>query len=187
MNVTSLRAIFLTVLTAALPALAQTEFQFTFRGTSYQTNGAGNIVTIPLTEQNLLEEAAQANGVSTNNYTLAYHVGGSSFGNTVDIINRTTGASLNWVYGFYFGEDASLGRMALTNRTQTEQRRVDYIYTQQNSHSMGAAFVTKRFLTDTNGNVHTTIEGPIHWIVLPQGNEPMKIRSGFFTIGRPLF
>ena len=171
----------------ALTAFAQTEFQFSFRGTSYQTNGSGNIVALPLTEQALLEEAAQANGVSTNNVTLAYHVRGSSFGDTVDIINRSTGAPLNWVFGFYFGEDASLGRSALTNRTQTEQRRVDYIYTQQNSHSMGAAFVTKRLLQDTNGNVHTTIEGPMHWIVLPQGTNTMKVRSGFFTVGRPLF
>jgi hypothetical protein len=167
---------------------AQTEFKFTFRGLSYQTNGSGNIVVTPLTEQSLLEEVARDAGItSVSNLTLAYRLRGSEFGDTVDVINRSNGASLDWVFGFYFGEDTALGRMALTNATRTEQRRVDYIYTKQNSHSMGAAFVTKRFLTDTNGNVHTTIEGPMQWIVLPQGTNTMKVRTGNFTVGPPLF
>jgi hypothetical protein len=164
------------------------EFLWTFRGSCYQTNAEGKILSTAVTEKTLLRDKAAAVGITdTSHMAVVYHVNGSSFGDTVDIVNVTNGAVLDTLFGYYFGEDQSLGRMALTNSMQTEVRRIDYIYTSQNSHSMGAAFTTKRYSTNHNGVVKTRIDGPIHWLVTPQGNEGVKVYSGTFMIGKPLF
>jgi len=79
----------------------------------------------------------------------------------------------------------TLGRTALTNSAASEVRRVDYIYTSQNSHSMGASFTTKRFITDKTGAVHTTIDGQMEWIVNPVGNSNTKVCTATFTTTKP--
>lgn len=162
-------------------------FRMTFRGTCYQTNASGNIVATPITEASLLQQAAQAGGVDPSTLALVYHVQGSSFGDTIDVVNSSSGAVATTLYGLFFGDDSVqvLGRTALTNSVGNEVRRVDYIYTSQNSHSMGASFTSKRFLTDTKGNVHTTIEGQMQWIVNPTGANGTQICTGTFTTTRP--
>jgi hypothetical protein len=76
----------------------------------------------------------------------------------VDVISNANGQVLTTEFGFYFGSDTNLGRYAVTNATQTEQRRVDQIYTfnntaytYENGASLGGAFTCKRFLTDSKG------------------------------------
>jgi hypothetical protein len=162
-------------------------FRLTLRGTCYQTDGSGNIVPTPVTESTLLQDAAQAGGVSPNSLAIVYHVQGSSFGDTIDVVDASTGAVATTLYGLFFGDDSvqALGRTALTNSAASEVRRVDYIYTSQNSHSMGASFTTKRFITDTNGTVHTTIDGQMEWIVNPVGSASTKVYTATFTTTRP--
>ncbi|HWQ91393.1 MAG TPA: hypothetical protein VN673_06960 [Clostridia bacterium] len=172
-------------------------YKFLFKGTAYWTNATGNVVATPITEQSLLEDRARRGGITDlSTVAIVYHVNGDGKGDTVKIVDATTGANLAFQFGFWFGSEASLQRSALTNATGTEVRRVDYIYTLEDStftsgtsHSVGAAFVTKRFVTATNGAVHRSIEGPIHWIVNPHGqttNGPV-VCSGNFIIGTPLF
>jgi len=164
------------------------EFLWSFRGYCYQTNEAGKIVTTPISEKTMLRDRAAAAGLTDlRNMAVVYHVNGSSFGDTVDIVTTTNGTVLDTLFGYYFGEDQNLGRIALTNSTGTEVRRIDYIYTSQNSHSMGATFTTKRYSTNRNGTVHVSISGPMSWIVTPEGTNGQKVCNGTFSIGKPLF
>jgi hypothetical protein len=172
-------------------ARAEFLFKWTFKGMSYQTNGTGNVIATPVTEQTILKERAAMGGITdTSGLAIVYHIDGSYFGDTVDIINASTGATLGTsVLGYFFGDDTrqTLGRAAITNATQTEIRRVDYLYTDQNTHSMGASFTTKRFVRDINGNTHLTVEGPVQWLELPRGTNNTRIFNGTFTTGQALF
>jgi hypothetical protein len=180
-----LAALVVAFLLSQFSALAQYEFLITVRGTSYQPNSAGNIVAVPITETTLLQDAAAAGGITDlKSLALVYHVGGSSFGDTIDVVNATNGVPYTTLFGLFFGDDISLGRTALTNSVGTEVRRVDYIYTSQNSHSMGAGFVSKRYLTDAGGNVRTTIDAQMQWIVNPQGADGTKVCTASFTTTR---
>jgi hypothetical protein len=187
-----LLAVFLVFLLSGLSAHAQYEYRFLFKGICCQTNASGNVIQIPITDQTLLLDRAPANDPST--VALVYHLNGDDKGDVVEVVSTSNGQRLALEFGFWFGSDASLQRTALTNATQTEQRRVDYIYTldsanyiSPNTHSSGAAFVTKRFLTDTNGVTRTTVDGTISWVVLPQGTNGTKVCTGTFSLGQPLF
>ncbi|MPN33682.1 hypothetical protein SDC9_181173 [bioreactor metagenome] len=125
---------------------------------------------------------------------IVYHFNADPKGDAVEIVRASDGQQLAFQFGFWFGNDASLGRTTLTNAAQNEIRSVDYVYTLDtstytswNSHSMGAAFITRRFMTDTNGNVRVTAEGPIQWSVNPTGNSSTKVISGTFSTGAPMF
>src|SRR5262249_38121179 len=139
-----------------------------------------------LTERSLLQKAADAVGVTDlKTLALVYHINGSSFGDTIDLVNATNGVAYASLFGFFFGEDQSLLRTAVTNASGTEIRRIDYVYTKENSHSMGAAFLTKRFVRDRNGATRTTIDAQMHWIELPQNGNSAKICYATFTTTKP--
>ena len=161
--------------------------KITLRGTCYQTNTTGVVVATPISDQTLLQDAAAAGGVDWHTLALVYHVKGSSFGDTIDIVNATNGTVDTTLYGLFFGDNTvqNLGRTALTNSPGTEVRRLDYIYTSQNSHSMGACFTTKRFQSDRNGNVHATFEGQMQWEVNPVGNAGTKVCTASFRTTLP--
>ncbi len=176
------------LLAGACGAHAQSPYLFyvTLRGSSYQTNDAGVFVPVPMSDQSILADAARAGGITDlKTLALVYHINGSSFGDTIDVVNSSTGASLKTVFGFYFGDDPTLNRLALTNSATSEVRRIDYIYTDQSSHSMGTAFLTKRFVTDAKDNVRTTIDAQMQWIVTPIGNDGVKICKASFTTTTP--
>ena len=166
--------------------LAQSEFYLTFRGTSYQTNGQGVIVGRPVTERTWLQKAADAGGVTDlKTLALVYHVQGSVFGDTIDVVNPATGAPYVTLFGFYFGEDPGLGRIALTNDFGTQVRRVDQVYTSQSAYALGSAFLTKRFQTDRRGNVTAFINADLHYLVRSEGNSPAQMVIGTFTATKP--
>ena|ERR1043166_8776796 len=167
-------------------ALAQNPYMFriTLRGMGYQTNATGNVVGTPITDQTLLQDAAAAGGIhDLKTLALVYHIGGSGFGDTIDIVNATNGTVYTTLYGLFFGDNniQDLGRTALTNSSGTEVRRVDYIYTDQSTHSLGASFTSKRFLPDNNGKVHVTVDGQMQWIVNPVGGNGTKVCTATFT------
>ncbi len=176
-------------LTFSWSGFAQNRFYVTFRGTSYPLNATGNMAPIAITEQTLVDQAAQAGGVADpSTLALVYHVQGlSGFGDTIEVVNRTTGATSPYLFGFFFGEATSTtpNRVAITNAPGTEVRRIDFIYTQQNGHSMGSGFITKRFATDLTGNPHTTVDGKFQWIALPQGTNGTAMCKATFTTTRP--
>jgi hypothetical protein len=174
--------------------LAQSPFLYnlTMQGTCYQTNSTGNFVATPLTEKILVADAAAKGGVNPSSIALMYHLENSGLGDTLDFVDVNTGSTLVNLIGLYFGDDSTLGRTAATNSTQTEIRRLDYVYTQQNttytsynSHSMGSAFTVKRFLTDTNGTTHAVIEAQMCWIANPQGTNGTKLCTVNFSTTTP--
>jgi len=176
---------------AAITSSAQAQvpymFHITFRGTCYQTNTMGTVTAMPITDETLLQDAATAGGVDWKTLALVYHVQGSSFGDTIDVVKASTGEVGTTVFGLFFGDNTTqdLGRTALTNSVGTETRRLDYIYTSQNSHSMGACFTTKRFQGDNNGHVRATIDGQVTWIVNPVGSTGTKVCTGSFVTTKP--
>ena len=193
MNLTKLLAVASCAAIWHFSAFAQSPYFYhlTMQGTCYQTNGSGNFVATPLNENVLVAEAARAGNVSPTSIALVYHLQSSGLGDTIDIVN-TNGTTVVNLFGLYFGDDASLGRSACTNASQTEIRRLDYIYTQQNttytsfnSHSMGSAFTVKRFITDTNGTTQVTIEAQMSWIVNPQGSSGTKLCTVNFNTTTP--
>jgi hypothetical protein len=188
MNTAMLRVALCLLVMSPLGARAQAfMFRITLRGTCYQTNTTGVVVATPITEQSLVQDAAAAGGVDWRTFALVYHVQGSSFGDTIDVVNASSGVVATTLYGLFFADNTiqALGRTALTNNFGTEARRLDYIYTSQNSHSMGACFTTKRYQGDSKGNLHTTINGEMSWIVNPVGNAGTKVCTARFTTTKP--
>ena len=167
-----------------ISAQAQRMFPFIFTGTCMQVNGSGNIVKTTISQRTLLNDAARSAGVDPAGLMLVYHIHGTDFGDTLDLVNASTGAVLVNVFGFYFGED--FGRQAITNSTGTIVKRLDYLYTQQNSHSLGAALVSKTLQPKISG-MQTQISGTMSWVVESTEASPSKICNGTFSIGRELF
>ena len=191
-----LRAFIIALFLSAVAADAQTMFKFVFKGTAYQKDGNGNIVGIPLTDQTMLADRAARGGVNPNTLAMVYHYGGDDKGDTVEIVSATTGVKQAFQFGFWFGDDRtmSLGRSMVTNSARTEIRSVEQLftlenstYTQQNGHGVGCVFLTRRFVRDTNGVTHYTFEGPLQWMVAPEGTNSTKICSGTFIATQPLF
>src|SRR5262245_33240871 len=168
----------------SISATAQGMFTFIFSGTCCQINASGNIVKTTISQRTLLNDAAQAAGVDPSGLMLVYHIHGTDFGDTLDLINASTGAVLVNVFGFYFGED--FGRQAITNSAGTIVKRLDYLYTQQNDHSLGAALVTKTIQPKISGT-QTQISGTMNWVVESTASSPTKICNGTFFIGPELF
>lgn len=167
-------------------AEAQSKLQWFFKGTAYQTNAEGKTVAVPITEKTLMKDIAQAAGITEySTWRWAYHIRGSGFGDTASIIDAN-GNVLDEVFGYFFGE--AFGRVAVTNAEQTVERRLDYIYTKQNTHSLGSAFITKRYITPTIGPKRVIIEGEMQWVVQPNAAAPGgKVCVGRFTTGRTLY
>lgn len=177
------------------PAQSPFLYRLTFRGTCYQTNATGDFYATPLTEQTFIQDAARSGNVDPKSIALVYHLQNGGLGDTIDVVNAANGSTIVSLFGLYFGDDSTLGRTAATNATMTEVRRLDYIYTQQNStytsfntHSMGSAFTTKRFVyaVGPNGtNVNTTVDAQMSWIVNPMGSSGTKLCTGSFTTTTP--
>jgi len=177
-----------------IQAQSYQEYKFVFSGTAYQTNAAGAIVATRITEQTLLKDRArQANITNLSTISLVYHINGDPLGDTVEVISNATGQILTTEFGFFFGSDSGLGRIAVTNFLQTQQRRVDYIYTFDNStytysngDSVGAAFTYKSFVKKGKGT-NAVINGTMSWDVIPSGSDsaPM-VCMGTFSLGRPV-
>jgi hypothetical protein len=168
---------------SASNAFAQYEFRLTLRGTTYQTNAAGKFITSPMSESSVLKDL---NVPDSSGMALVYHINGNSFGDTIDVVDVKTGAVLDTLWGFYFGSDLSLGRMALTNSAGTEMRRVDYIYnTKQSPYALGSAFLTKKFVTDKNGQVRTSVDAQVQYLVRPENGNPARFGTFNFTTTKP--
>jgi hypothetical protein len=165
----------------ALNAFAQQELQFSFRGTWSQTNTAGKIVTTAITETNLLQDIADRAGVDVKTLGIAYHVNGTAFGDTVDVINPSNGGVMDNVFGLYFSD--AFGRTALV--TKNGEKSLPYIYTGQNTHSLGSALLTKSLVV-AKGQTNTMYQATIRYEITPTGNQGTRVIVGKFTASKPL-
>lgn len=166
-------------------------FKFLFKGVCYQKDGSGNLVPTTITDQTLLQDRAAAGGLDPNTLSIVYHLGADTRGDMIEIIRTSDTSKLATEFGFWFGDDTTLGRMAVTNNAGTEIRRVDQVFTLENStytwsnnHGVGSAVTGKRLITDSLGNQHWVFDGRMEWMVnAPTG---VKICSGTFTASQPM-
>ena len=107
-----LAAAFCGMVLSASSALAQYEFKWTFRGTCYETNSSGNVITTPITEQTILQEFAQQGGITDlSTVAIVYHLHGNDLGDTIEVVNSTNGSTYTAPFGLFFGDDASLDQL----------------------------------------------------------------------------
>lgn len=148
-----------------------------------------------ITEQTLLKDRAQQGGINDlSTISLVYHINGNPMGDTIEVISNATGETLTTEFSFYFGSDGAYGRTAVTNLVQTQERRVDYIYTLDdstytyaNSDSVGAAFTYKSFVKEGK-RTNAVINGTMSWDVIPTGtNTKPRVCIGTFSLGKPMF
>jgi hypothetical protein len=177
-----------------LEARAQYMYKFTFKGMCYQADNNGNVVNIPFTDQTIINERAAAGGVDPATLALVYHVGGDTKGDTVEVVSSSDGSVILAEFGFFFGDDPSFNRMALTNAASTDIRRVDQLFTFsdsphtcQASHGMGTSYTAKTTIGVTNGIPYFKIEGTLQWIVNPVNGASSKACYGTFTATQLLF
>ena len=160
---------------------------FNFAGTSSTTDSNGVIVVTPQNNHTLLQNFATSRGVTDFSWLgLAYHIKGNTDfnGDTIDVINRTNGATVATLFGLYYGED--FGRMALRSSSGRQLKRIEYVYTDQNSHSLGSVLLTDYYFLDANGNTNRTyVFGNMQYLVLPDSTHPnVQVCTGnFSTIG----
>src|SRR5690349_14321221 len=174
------------VLISAINAGAQSKLQVQLSGTCFTMDSQGRITTQVINNQTLLQAAAAAGGLKdTSGLALAYHVQGNDLGDTIDVISRTNGATLTTLYGLYFGE--SFGRQALLSASHRQLKRIEYIYTSQNDHSLGSALLTDYYFLDTNGNTNATyVLGQMQWLVTPDSTHTnTQVYSATFTTLKP--
>ena len=167
---------------------AQNKLQMVITGNCSTMDAQGHIVSKPLNNQTLLQEAAKAGGLtSTAGLGLAYHINGNTDigGDTIEVINRTNGTTLATLYGLYFGE--SFGRQALLSASHAQMKRLEYIYTSQNDHSVGSALLTEYFFFDSNGNTNKTyVLGQMQWIIQTDSTHTnSQVCTASFTTLRP--
>ena len=182
---------FLTIFSAALvlgaaETQAQNQLQLLISGTCSTLDAQGHIVSEPINNQTLLKAAAAAGGLtSTAGLGLAYHLNGNDLGDTIDVINRTNGTTLTTLYGLYFGE--SFGRQALLSDSHRQMKRLEYIYTSQNDHSLGSALLTDYYFLDNNGNTNSIyVLGQMQWIVTTDATHTnTQVCTASFTTFRP--
>jgi hypothetical protein len=181
----------LTILAAVLTlsaaeTQAQDKLQLLITGTCSTMDAQGRIVATPINNQTLLKAAAAAGGLtSTAGLGLAYHLNGNDLGDTIDVIDRTNGNTLSTLYGLYFGE--SFGRQALLSASHRQMKRLEYIYTTQNDHSLGSALLTDYYFLDQNGNTNSIyVLGQMQWIVTTDTTHTnTQVCSATFTTLRP--
>src|SRR5262252_7887887 len=170
------------VLGATISSPAQNMFQFVFTGTCSTTDASGKIVPRSISNDTLLSDFAAKSGINnTSGLGLAYHVGGNDLGDTIDVINRTNGATAGTIFGLYFGED--FGRMSLLSTSGKQMKRIEYVYTDQNSHSLGSVLLTDYYFFDANGHTNNTvILGQMQYLILPNATHTnAQVCSGSFS------
>ena len=113
---------------AAIRSNAQNIFRFTFTGTASATNSAGKFVTQKVTEKTWLQDFLASNSITNNprHLMVVYHVNGDSHGDTVDIVDTKTKATLYTIWGLFFSSE--FGRLPMVSSDGLQQKRIDYIY-----------------------------------------------------------
>ena len=174
------------LLGSALSSSAQNKLQMVISGTCYTTDSQGRIVAQPISNQTLLQKAADAGGLpDASGLALAYHLNGNTLGDPIEVISRTNGTTLATLFGLYFGE--SFGRESILSASHKQMKRIEYIYTDQNSHSLGSALLTDYFFLDSNGNTNATyVLGQVQYLILTDSTHTnAQVCSATFSTLRP--
>lgn len=190
---TSLVSGFALLIAGQLPSFAQLGttpnglYQFSFSGTASTTDSSGKIVTQSINQNSLLKEYAAQNGISdTSNLAIAYHFNGNSNGDTIDVVNRNNATVVHTLLGLYFGE--AFGRMELVSGSKRQIKHLEYIYTDQNTHSLGSALITDYIWFNSNGTTNAlAFLGNVQYLILPNNvHSNVEVISGSFSSFSPM-
>jgi hypothetical protein len=166
-------------------AEAQSQFQFTFHGTCWTTNAAGQFISRKINNKTLLQDFAPAN-ILTNSRSLAlvYHVNADERGDTIEVVNTADGTIVFPLLSLFFG--TAFERVALDTGNGLQEKRIDYVYSHQIDHSIGSTLSDVHFSRDRNGKTNRSlISGQMDYILLPDAQHPtLQICNGNFTTGR---
>ncbi|HEV2391887.1 MAG TPA: hypothetical protein VG146_05935 [Verrucomicrobiae bacterium] len=161
------------------------KFLLTFTGACVSNAPSGSFAARRVNNQMFVQPYAQANFLPPDGVALVYHLNSDPRGDSIEVINRTNGAVLGVPLLLYFADDTTLGRMGLTNSVATQIRKIEYVYTSQNSHSMGSCLLNEHLYKDGNGTLTSAvIMGAITWIVVPDGTQPMQVYNGSIFSGK---
>ncbi len=174
------------LLLSALSAQAQAKFYLTYSGYSVSNGPSGIFVVHAVNNRTLLRQFADANSITNlRPLALMYHVKGNDLGDTIEIVDTSNSNVLATPFGLYFGEDQSLGRVGMTNSFGTQVRKIQYVYTQQDSHSLGDALLAEMFTANADGTTNGFIYGQMNYIIKPDGTQNLQVCNGtFYTIRR---
>jgi hypothetical protein len=176
----------LLLLALAGSARAQDRLQFTFHGKAWTTNASGKVTAIRADNQSWLQEYALSHGITNvSSLALVYHLHGDPLnGDTIEVVDATTGEFLYSLYGLYKG--TTEGRIPLANTNGTQVRTIQYVYGDQLAHSAGTAYISERYYLDGDGHTNrTVIQGQIRFLTIPDQTRPLQITSGSFITGKP--
>lgn len=163
--------------------LAGEKYLITLKGTAYRTKASGSIGGTTVTETTMIRKLAAQWGRPEANLALAYHVGGNSMGDTIDLVDKVNHEVLETLYGLYFG--TAFARRALYTSDGKEEHRLDYIYTRQSGVALGSATISKKQIKIKSGT-RPYIAGSMQWIVMPEWESPAQIYTAKFTTGSKL-
>ncbi len=165
-----------------------TRFLMSISGSCLSNAPSGYLGVRYFNTQSMLKDFAAAGGIANpNSLALIYHLGSDVRGDSIEVVNAGTGQLLDTPFLLYFGDDQSLGRMALTNSFHTQVAKIHYVYTDQNSHSMGSCLLRERFSYNRSGQLtNGLITGTMTWIITPDGHQPMQVLNAAITTTRIL-
>lgn len=185
-------ATLLGLLVFSTQARAQTEYGVAFRGTAQTTDAAGNIVSHPINNTTLLQDAANGIGATnTQSLLLVYHVNAGEnsgqIGDNIETINTTNGQTVYTNFSFFSG--GSFGP-AIYNADQTQAARLCDVFTPQSvalsGEDLGTALINERLIGKNGVVKKTIISGTVLYHVVPQGTNNETICNATFTVNKQI-
>jgi len=164
---------------------AQSQFQFTFHGTCWTTNAAGQFISRKISNKTLIQDFVQANALTNaKSLALVYHVNADDRGDTIELVNTSDGTIVSPFLSLFFG--TAFDRVALASGNGLQEKRIDYVYGHQINHSIGSTLSDIRSTIDRKGNTNRSlISGQMDYIMLPDANHAtLQICNGNFTTGK---
>lgn len=161
---------------SATAAHAQEKFQIKFRATVRGTNDSGRIFKARQTERTLIRECATDEGVTNRRpLVLAYNIGGDLNGDVIEVVNKSSGEVICQKLRLLFPK-------TLTNGDESQVDQFVYVFTDQQSESVGSGIVTRKALR----HGRTLISGSINFFLLPDGTNGLRFCTANFSGTRPL-
>jgi hypothetical protein len=161
---------------SATAAPGQEKFQIHYRATVKGTNDSGRIVKARQTERSLIKECATDEGITNRRpLVLAYHVGGDLNGDVIEVINKNTGE-------VHCQKLRLLFPLTFTNGDESEIHQFVYVFSDQQSESVGSGMVTRKALR----HGRTLISGSINFFLLPDGTNGLRFCNAHFSGSKPL-
>jgi len=161
---------------SATAAPGQEKFQIKFHATVKGTNDSGRIIKTRQTERSLIRECAIDDGLTNRRpLVLAYDVGGDLNGDVIEVINKNTGE-------VHCQKLRLLFPLTFTNADESKVQQFVYVFSDQQSESVGSGIVTRKALR----HGRTLIQGEINFFLLPDDTNGLRFCTARFSGSKPL-